>query len=105
MKLIPLAATAAALLASPAVHAASVTLVPSSGPNISVQAGGGVLDYRSGLSAITNAGGAWDVRAVVGARSPIAVEAAYIGSVHHPADGRRNQPLRQGGGSLARLDP
>src|SRR2546428_396781 len=68
MKLIPLAATAAALLASPAVHAASVTLVPSSGPNISVQAGGGVLDYRSGLSAITNAGGAWDVRAVIGAR-------------------------------------
>jgi hypothetical protein len=48
---------------------------------IGLVVGGGVDGFTSsGLRNTTNDGGSWDVRAIVGTRSPLALEAAYIGS-------------------------
>jgi len=43
--------------------------------------GGGVDGFtNSALRGTTNDGGTWDVRAIIGTRSPLALEASYIGS-------------------------
>jgi hypothetical protein len=48
---------------------------------ISLTVGGGVFGFTDGNMRDTTAdGGMWDVRAAIGTRSPIAVEAAYIGT-------------------------
>lgn len=48
---------------------------------LGVMLGGGVTDFtNSGARGPTRIGGAWDVRAVVGARMPIGLEVAYVGS-------------------------
>ncbi|KAB2906908.1 MAG: outer membrane beta-barrel protein [Kofleriaceae bacterium] len=48
---------------------------------ISLTVGGGVIGFTDeSMRDTTSAGGMWDVRAAIGTRSPIAVEAAYIGS-------------------------
>ena len=48
---------------------------------IGLVVGGGAEGFTSnGLRNTTNDGGSWDVRAIVGTRSPLALEAAYIGS-------------------------
>ena len=48
---------------------------------IEVALGGGVEGFASQtLRDATNVGGMWDVRVAVGTRSPLAFEAAYIGS-------------------------
>lgn len=48
---------------------------------IGLVVGGGVDGFTNGaLRDTTNDGGSWDVRAIVGTRSPLALEAAYIGS-------------------------
>jgi len=55
--------------------------VPPSQYGIGVVLGGGVQDFtNSDMRSTTTPGGNWDVRAMVGTRSPIAIEAAYIGS-------------------------
>jgi hypothetical protein len=58
----------------------TATPPPPSGPGISLQAGGGVVSYtRNAVDVITDAGGAWDVRVVIGTRRLFAVDLAYIG--------------------------
>jgi hypothetical protein len=48
---------------------------------LGLQIGGGVDGFTSSaLRTTTNDGGSWNVRAILGTRSPLAVEAAYIGS-------------------------
>ncbi len=48
---------------------------------ISLTVGGGVIGFTDeSMRDTTSAGGMWDVRAAIGTRSPIAVEAAYIGT-------------------------
>jgi len=48
---------------------------------IGLVVGGGVDGFtNSALRDSTNDGGSWDVRAIFGTRSPLALEAAYIGS-------------------------
>jgi len=52
-----------------------------SGFGISVQGGGGVTDFTgSSERQLTNVGGSWDIRAVVGTRSIVGFEGAYVGS-------------------------
>lgn len=48
---------------------------------VSLTVGGGVFGFTdSNMNAEAPAGGSWDVRAAIGTHSPIAVEAAYIGT-------------------------
>jgi len=48
---------------------------------IGLVVGGGVDGFTSnGMRNTSSDGGSWDVRAIVGTRSPLALEAAYIGS-------------------------
>jgi hypothetical protein len=55
--------------------------VPASVYGISVTVGGGVHDFTDeSMRDTTDPGGIWDVRGVLGTRSPIAVEAAYVGT-------------------------
>lgn len=54
---------------------------PASEYGISLSVGGGVQDFTdSGMRSTTDPGGIWDVRGVLGTRTPIAVEAAYVGT-------------------------
>lgn len=51
---------------------------------LGIAAGGGVMDFvGSDLRGVTDTGGKWDARLVFGTRSPVAVEAAYIGSAQN----------------------
>lgn len=48
---------------------------------IAISVGGGVFGFTAeAMRETTSAGGMWDVRAAIGTRSPIAFEAAYIGT-------------------------
>lgn len=54
---------------------------PATVYGVSVSVGGGVQDFTdSNMQDTTDIGGMWDVRAIIGTRTPIAVEAAYTGS-------------------------
>lgn len=54
---------------------------PPSGVGVEVQLGGGVQDFVDrDVAKVTNPGGAWGARLIVGTRSHIAGEAAYVGS-------------------------
>lgn len=51
------------------------------GPGLALELGGGVLESSPGrVRDATNPGGYWDVRAVLGARTPIGLELAYVGA-------------------------
>jgi hypothetical protein len=53
------------------------------GSGIGLEAGGGVNEFARGpVSAMTDTGGAWSARLTVGTRSPLAFEAAYIGTAN-----------------------
>jgi hypothetical protein len=53
---------------------------------IAVSAGGGAIDFVGGaIKAATNIGGFWTVRALVGSRSIVGLEAAYVGSAQNVA--------------------
>jgi hypothetical protein len=55
--------------------------LPRTGIGIALMAGGGVSDYTgSGVRNSTGTAGSWDLRAVAGTRSFVAVEAAYVGA-------------------------
>jgi hypothetical protein len=76
-------AGAAALLAwSRPVGAASFS------PNlVTLQVGAGIQDFaRNRISDNSTIGGAWDVRLVVGTRTPLALEAAYTGALQAEHD-------------------
>jgi outer membrane protein OmpA-like peptidoglycan-associated protein len=46
--------------------------------------GGGVVDFLDGEARdLGDMGGAWEARLTVGTRLPVAIEAAYVGSVHN----------------------
>ncbi len=51
-------------------------------PRIVFEAGGGVLTYTQGLDAVTEAGGAWNVRGTWRIAEPFAIEASYLGGVN-----------------------
>lgn len=52
-----------------------------SGVGVSVQAGGGVTAFaREAARETTNVGGIWEVRAALGTRRLVGLEAAYVGS-------------------------
>jgi hypothetical protein len=56
---------------------------PPSGYGATVELGGGVMNFSgSGARALTNVGGAWDLRLGWGTRSVIGFEAAYVGSAN-----------------------
>jgi hypothetical protein len=53
-----------------------------SGIGVSIQGGAAVSDFTGRSSrGVTNVGGSWDVRAVLGTRRLLAVEGAYVGSL------------------------
>jgi hypothetical protein len=53
------------------------------GSGIGLEAGGGVNEFANGrVAQITESGGAWGARLTIGTRSPVALEAAYIGSAN-----------------------
>jgi hypothetical protein len=53
---------------------------------IGISAGGGVNEFgNENLRDITDTGGAWTARLILGTRSPIALEAAYIGTANRIA--------------------
>lgn len=53
------------------------------GSGFGLEAGGGVNEFASGpIASMTEAGGAWGARFTFGTRSPLALEAAYIGSAN-----------------------
>jgi opacity protein-like surface antigen len=55
--------------------------VPPTVYGIALSVGGGVANFTSSeMRANTDLAGVWDVRALIGSRSPIALEAAYVGS-------------------------
>lgn len=55
--------------------------LPMSVYGISVSVGGGVHNFTEGqMQDTTDIGGVWDVRGVIGTRTPIALEAAYVGT-------------------------
>jgi hypothetical protein len=72
---------------------------------ISVQLGGGVSGFTSdSMDDATDIGGDWDVRAIFGARSPLAIEAAYIGSAQSiDALGLDNDAVLLGNGAQGDL--
>ena len=50
-------------------------------PGIALMAGGGAVDFVGGdIKAATRMGGFWNVRALIGSRSLIGIEAAYLGT-------------------------
>jgi hypothetical protein len=54
---------------------------PPSGVGVEIQLGGGVQDFVDrDVAAVTSPAGAWGARLIVGTRSHIAGEAAYLGS-------------------------
>lgn len=54
---------------------------PASGYGIGVSVGAGVADFADrDMRATTDTGGMWDLRVVVGTRTPIALEGAYVGT-------------------------
>jgi hypothetical protein len=57
-------------------------MMPFGRVGFAISAGGGAAGFTDDtLRGATNDGGAWNVRATFGTRSPLAFEAAYIGSV------------------------
>src|SRR5438552_3097976 len=53
----------------------------------SITTGAGVADFaRSEFRGPTSLGGAWDARLTVGTRTPLALEAAYVGTVQSEKD-------------------
>lgn len=53
------------------------------GSGLGLEAGGGVNEFAGGpIASMTETGGAWGARLTVGTRSPLAIEAAYIGSAN-----------------------
>jgi hypothetical protein len=59
-----------------------------SGVGVAVQGGGGITNFTGGSeTGLTDLGGTWDVRAVVGTRTIPALEAAYVGSARGVSDG------------------
>lgn len=51
---------------------------------MSATVGGGVVDFLDGEARdMADLGGAWEARLTVGTRLPVALEAAYVGSVHN----------------------
>lgn len=75
---------------------------------MSLTAGGGVAGFTDETMRDTaDVGGAWDVRAALGTRSPIAIEAAYVGSAQSiQAIGLDNDAVLLGTGveALARVN-
>jgi hypothetical protein len=56
----------------------------TSGFGVSVQGGGGVTNFTgSNARSVTEVGGSWDVRAVLGTRTIPAFEAAYVGTARN----------------------
>jgi len=54
---------------------------PATVYGVSVSVGGGVSSFvDDAMRDTTDPGGMWDVRAMIGSRTPIAVEAAYVGT-------------------------
>src|SRR5262249_60010883 len=50
---------------------------------VGLELGGGVAAFARGpLSSITDTGGTWDLRLIVGAHSPLGVELGYIGTAN-----------------------
>lgn len=89
IKAISILATLAATAGSAAADDTSSTTVvvsgedywPASEYGIEMSLGGGVESFASDeMQANTDPGATWDVRGVFGTRTPIALEAAYVGS-------------------------
>lgn len=94
---------AAATLA-PALAAAQETrVIIRDRPNQVLEVGGGVNDYTQGLNGATDPGTAWDVRAIFGARSPIGLEAAYVGALNN-LNGEARDLMMNGGEALLRVN-
>lgn len=54
---------------------------PASVYGISLSLGAGLQDFTdSSMTSTTDPGGVWDVRGVIGTRTPVALEAAYVGT-------------------------
>lgn len=95
--------------------AASMALIPASafaaltdyappGQTLSLQVGGGVLGFTSGLNNATNNGDTWDLRAVLFPRSLLGLEGAYVGLMNNFSDGSGRQLMGNGGEALLRLN-
>lgn len=76
-----LTAAVASLWAGSAAAQSADEEWPATVYGVSVSVGGGVQDFTDAdMQDTTDIGGMWDVRAVIGTRTPIALEAAYTGS-------------------------
>jgi hypothetical protein len=77
-------------------------------PAIAVMAGGGAFDFVGGdIKAATRMGGFWNVRALIGSRSLISIEAAYLGtaqSIQAPGLGSDARLLSNGVEGALRLN-
>jgi hypothetical protein len=56
---------------------------PATGYGLELSAGGGVQSFVGAMQTRTVPGAMWDVRLVLGTRSPIAIEGAYVGTSQH----------------------
>lgn len=76
--------TVMAILAAAAGTAAADDTVdywPNSQYGMEISAGGGVENFTSDrMQSATDPGGMWDLRLVLGTRSPVALEGAYVGT-------------------------
>jgi hypothetical protein len=67
----------------PAVAARAPEPRYDAGPGIALQVGGGIMSFGSPqMQEVTRAGGYWDARLVLGLRSMLAVELAYVGTAN-----------------------
>lgn len=95
---------AGALLPAVASAQGTTVYVPQpTTPNYELSAGGGVNTFTTEIDKDTDTGWAWNVRGVYGIRSPLGVEAAYVGSTNPITNTGRNAfLLRNGGEALLR---
>ena len=72
---------------------------------IALSAGGGVSDFTDKTArSETKAGGSWDVRAILGSKSPLAAEVSYLGSAQEITSlGLSNNALLVGNGAQGDL--
>lgn len=109
-----LASGLAAAFLVPAIASAQETrVIVRDEPNQILEVGAGVGGFTAGLDDETDAGAAWDVRAIFGARSPIGFEVAYVGGLNDLQPGDSETPgealqdpslLTNAGEALVRLN-
>jgi hypothetical protein len=92
------------LAAAAGTAAADDDYWPTSQYGMEISAGGGVENFTGDrMQSATDPGAMWDVRFVLGTRSPVALEGAYVGSTQNidSVFGERNTARLMGNGAEA----